>query len=381
MDFPRSVDLFCKVVDNFGDIGVCWRLARQLASQWQLGVRLWVDDLASFRWLCPTLDDSAAVQLQQGIEVRHWEDAFPDVVPHDLVIEAFACHLPQFFIEAMAARSARPVWINLEYLSAEDWVRSCHGMASPHPRLPLTKYFFFPGFVAGTGGLPCEHDLPQLRRQFQADPVAQSGFWQRLSVEPRQEHEIRVSLFAYENAAVASLLDAMAAASVPVTCLVPQSRVTHSVCQWLGQAELQPAAPVRRGALIVQALPFLPQPDYDRLLWACDVNFVRGEDSLARALWAARPCIWHIYPQDDAAHWPKLDALYDIYSAGLAPAAADAVRAMWHGWNHQTDVGASWDGWCQQRASIDSQAVEFARRLEAIGDLASNLLHFCRKIG
>ena len=172
MDFPRSVDLFCKVVDNFGDIGVCWRLARQLASQWQLGVRLWVDDLASFRWLCPTLDDTAPVQMQQGIEIRRWEDAFPDLVPHDLVIEAFACHLPQSFIAAMAIRSARPAWINLEYLSAEDWVRSCHGMASPHPRLPLTKYFFFPGFVAGTGGLLCEHDLPQLRRQFQADPVA-----------------------------------------------------------------------------------------------------------------------------------------------------------------------------------------------------------------
>lgn len=381
MDLPRSVDLFCKVVDNFGDIGVCWRLARQLASQWQLEVRLWVDDLASFRWLCPTLDDTAPAQMQQGIEIRRWEDAFPDLVPHDLVIEAFACHLPQSFIAAMAIRSARPAWINLEYLSAEDWVRSCHGMASPHPRLPLTKYFFFPGFVAGTGGLLCEHDLPQLRRQFQADPVAQSGFWRHLGVAPRQQHEIRVSLFAYENAAVASLLDVMAAASVPVTCLVPQSRVTHSVCQWLELAELQPAEPVRRGALIVQALPFLPQPDYDRLLWACDVNFVRGEDSLARALWAARPCIWHIYPQDDAAHWPKLDALCDIYSAGLAPAAADAVRTMWLGWNHQADIGASWDGWCQQRASIDSQAEEFARSLEAIGDLASNLLHFCRKIG
>ena len=71
----------------------------------------------------------------------------------------------------MAIRSTRRPWINLEYL-VPSWVRSCHGMASPHPRLPLTRYFFFPGFVAGTGSLLCEHDLPQLRRQFQADPVA-----------------------------------------------------------------------------------------------------------------------------------------------------------------------------------------------------------------
>ena len=43
-----SWDIFCTVVDNYGDIGVCWRLARQLAAEHGFAVRLWVDDLASF---------------------------------------------------------------------------------------------------------------------------------------------------------------------------------------------------------------------------------------------------------------------------------------------------------------------------------------------
>ncbi|MEO7887531.1 MAG: elongation factor P maturation arginine rhamnosyltransferase EarP, partial [Polaromonas sp.] len=39
-------DIFCKVIDNFGDIGVCWRLAADLASRGHK-VRLWVDDASA----------------------------------------------------------------------------------------------------------------------------------------------------------------------------------------------------------------------------------------------------------------------------------------------------------------------------------------------
>ena len=46
----RTWDIFCSVVDNFGDIGVCWRLARRLSAGLGQQVRLWVDDLAADRW-------------------------------------------------------------------------------------------------------------------------------------------------------------------------------------------------------------------------------------------------------------------------------------------------------------------------------------------
>ena len=121
-------DIFCTVVDNFGDIGVSFRLARQLAAEHEVAVRLWVDDLASLQQLCPELDPEQEVQFQHGVEVRHWAQNFPDVLPGDVVIEAFACDLPENYLAAMAARTVKPIWINLEYLSAETWVQGCHGL-------------------------------------------------------------------------------------------------------------------------------------------------------------------------------------------------------------------------------------------------------------
>lgn len=377
---PQSVDLFCKVIDNFGDIGVCWRLAHQLRHEFNLTVRLWVDDLESFRYLCPELLPDLLQQDCRGVDVRKWCEPVPALEPHDLVIEAFACDPPETFVAAMVSREPRPIWINLEYLSAENWVEGCHCLASPHPRLPLTKYFFFPGFTAATGGLLCENALQAQCRQFQSNPTLQAEYWQSLQLPPPQAGELRVSLFAYENTAVASLLDAMAASDRAVTCLLPLSRVATNVFAWLGIESAVPFQHFQRGALSVVVLPFVEQPLYDRLLWACDVNFVRGEDSLVRAQWAARPLVWHIYPQDDAAHLIKLDALLARYCLGLDTDAAEALRLLWHGWNHQQNVSQAWNLFCQHHKTLTHHATQWAGQLATLGDLAGNMLQFCKKI-
>ena len=38
-------DLFCRALDNYGDIGVGWRLAADLGARGE-AVRLWLDDPA-----------------------------------------------------------------------------------------------------------------------------------------------------------------------------------------------------------------------------------------------------------------------------------------------------------------------------------------------
>ncbi|HAF55386.1 MAG TPA: elongation factor P maturation arginine rhamnosyltransferase EarP, partial [Thauera sp.] len=171
-------EIFCQVVDNFGDIGVCWRLARDLARRDAAGVRLWVDDWAVLTRICPAAAgmDPASGGTLDGVSLRHWTPAFAASVPGEIVIEAFACELPAAQLEAMAAMAVAPVWINLEYLSAEDWVAGCHGLASPHPRLPLTKHFFFPGFDENTGGLLREADLLARRDRFLAQPQGLSAW-------------------------------------------------------------------------------------------------------------------------------------------------------------------------------------------------------------
>ncbi len=229
---PANWDIFCTVVDNYGDIGVTWRLARQLVAEHGLAVRLWVDDLRSFERLCPELDIDCAQQMQQGVDVRRWSGDWQPVAAADVVIAAFACQLPAEYLEAMAARQNRPLWLNLDYLSAEEWIVGCHGLPSVKYK-QVQKFFFFPGFVPGTGGLLREDGLLEQRRAFQADPQARRDFLHGLGVEPTRDERL-ISLFAYENPAVAGWLDALAVDTRPTRLLVPEGRVLADVRDWLG---------------------------------------------------------------------------------------------------------------------------------------------------
>ena len=382
-----NCDIFCTVVDNYGDIGVCWRLAKQMANEQGMSVRLWVDDLASFHKLCPEAVPTLPIQQCRGVEIRHWSIHFADILPAQLVIEAFACVLPERYVSAMAAQRHMPVWLNLEYLSAEDWVAGCHGLPSPHSSLPLVKYFFFPGFSGETGGLLLENDLLARRDAFLADPVAQEKYWQSLAVPARQTGEVRVSLFSYENPAVEDLLGAWAAGGQPLTCLIPEGRILPQVGSFFGQ-QLAAGDVVQRGRLRVHVLPFVAQDEYDKLLWACDCNFVRGEDSCVRAQWAGKPFIWHIYPQHDGVHIKKLQALLALYCTGLEQETTRTLRTLWEGWNadetarqgFSSDLGQVWNNFMNHQPVLLHHANIWAQQLAA-NNLALNLLDFSLKVG
>jgi uncharacterized repeat protein (TIGR03837 family) len=372
-------DIFCAVVDNFGDIGVSWRLARQLAVEHGLKVRLWVDDLASLQPILPEISCGLEVQTAAGVEVRQWLSPFPPVEPAEVVIEAFGCALPSVYIDAMAVLDRPPVWINLEYLSAEKWVGEYHGLSSPHPSLPLVKYFFFPGFTPETGGLLAESGLLQRRRAFQGSIERKNAFWQSIGLMPPKPDESRVSLFGYENCALPGLLAAWHDSPVPITCLVPEGRLVEGVASFLGLPELECNRDYVRGNLTVRVLPFMDQLRYDEFLWTCDCNFVRGEDSFVRAQWAARPFVWHIYPQQEDAHWVKLQAFLDRYCAALPAEAASGVRTFWEAWNRGSGAGEAWPGFWRHRMVLERHAERWADDLSSQSGLAANLVQFCNK--
>lgn len=361
-------DIFCRVVDNFGDIGVTWRLARQLVAEHDQAVRLWVDDPRAFCRLCPQANTQAAVQIQQGVAVHRWPSEWQPISTADVVIEAFGCELPDAYIDAMAQRSRPSLWLNLEYLSAETWVDGCHGLPSLQPK-GLPKFFFFPGFTPRTGGLLRENGLIAQRRCFQQDPAARLAFLQGLGVTP-EPNALLISLFAYENPALASWLEALANGAQPVQLLVPEGRIIADLARWLGLSALAAGDQHRRNALTVHVLPFVSQDDYDRLLWSCDFNAVRGEDSFVRAQWAGRPLLWQLYPQQQDAHLDKLDAFLARYGKGLSVTANAALQAQWQAWNRGEDMQASWqalqnawpelsaeaENWCQQQAEQTNMA-------------------------
>ncbi len=203
-------DIVCRVVDNFGDGGVCWRLARQLAAEHGLAVTLWIDDVATLARIEPALDPRRDDQVARGVRVRRYSESHPATfIDPDVVIEAFACGLSDPYRDAMAAQPRPPVWVNLEYLSAESWVESAHALPSPHPRMPLTCWFYFPGFTASTGGLLREVGLPEARNAFMRDPAARAAAWRAIGVAP-PESALTISLFCYANSALPALLDAWA---------------------------------------------------------------------------------------------------------------------------------------------------------------------------
>lgn len=380
MRTTRTWDIFCRVVDNFGDIGVCWRLARQLAAEHGQRVRLWVDDLSAFARIQAGVVPALARQVVRGVEVLVWTAPFQANLvtePADIVLEAFACDVPEAYVQAMARRVPSPVWINLEYLSAEDWVAGCHALPSPHPRLPLVKYFFFPGFSAGTGGLLRERGLLEQRRRFCRSVRAQGLLWESLGLSMPAADEVRVSLFAYPDPALPELLAAWADSPGRVVCLVPDGPVAAEACCLAGADAIRPGTTALWGNLEVRVFPFLPQDRYDRLLWACDCNFVRGEDSFVRAQWAGRPFAWHIYPQEEGAHWPKLLAFLDLYCAGLSLEAGDALRGLWQAWNRGKGIGPAWKTFWENRCALAAHGETWALALASRKHLADALVEFC----
>jgi uncharacterized repeat protein (TIGR03837 family) len=379
---PDSIacDLFCAVIDNFGDVGVCWRLARQLSAEYGWRVRLFVDDLHTFARLCPTLDVALDRQRVEGIVIEHWREPAhvgDALTVADIVIEAFACELPPAYVAAMARRARTPVWINLEYLSAEDWVAECHLKPSPHARYPLTKTFFFPGLGPGTGGVLKERSLDDERIAFEASAAARDAWWSNTvgAARPGPEATV-VSLFSYENPAVDALLEQWRDGAEPIVVLAPEGRVSGALARFFGAPTFGAGAHAERGSVRAHSLAFRPQPEFDRLLWSSDINFVRGEDSFVRAQWARRPFVWHIYPQSDAAHLPKLDAALAHYAASLPSAAKAAIGRFWHAWN---GVGPlDWADFWGHRPTLRARADTWADELASVGDLAGNLADFAK---
>lgn len=347
-------DLFAQVVDNHGDVGFSWRLAADLAGRGET-VRLWLDDRSALSWMAP--------RGVPGVSLGSWRDAVA-AGPAEVVIETFGCGLPDGYALQMAHRTPAPVWIDVEYLSAEAYVERSHGLPSPRTLSDgsvLTQWYFYPGFTSSTGGLVREPGLLARRDRFERAPWLADRLG--LAAVPMPQERV-VSLFCYDNPKLPNLLDTLAA--TPTLLLVTRGAATHQVERLLGAGR-------RRGALRALMLPLLDQPDYDRLLWASDLNLVRGEDSFVRAQWAGAPFLWQIYPQADHAHVRKLDAFLDLHLQTAQPGLQSGVRAAFRAWNsmgawHDLPAQDAWRELCR----------DWRDRLAAGCDLAALLQAFAR---
>lgn len=334
-----KVLLFCRVIDNFGDIAVSWRLAQQLAKEHGAEVTLVSDQMAVFAQLEARVCAVSPSQTVAGIQILTWMSVWEDDASvllekgwPQVVIEMFSCRLPAAYESALSQHSPRLVWFAVDYLSAESWVEAYHALPSPQSG-GMVKYFFFPGFSVKTGGLFCETELI-------AHVLAEKSDIERNHRRPltlyginrRATDELWISLFAYEPLILPAWVTFLSKRNRPVTLFVPRGRVSDYLAATLG-LDLPVDGCVILGSLRLRILPMLPSAQYDALLAACDLNFVRGEDSLLRGLWAMKPLIWHIYPQEADYHLVKLDAFLARYTENVSQPAAQAFMAWHQAWN------------------------------------------------
>lgn len=306
---PNSIDIFCRVIDNFGDIGVCWRLAQSLSTDSK--IRLWVDDLHSFKKIEPALDPSLRQQRLKGLEIHHWHEQITEWQAAELVIEAFACELPEAYLEAM--KNQTRCWLNLDYLSAEKWVEDFHLQPSIQAN-GVPKYFFFPGFTKKTGGLLRHHKIinnAQEKSEYLKYLLPGQAYTFYLDKKP-----VLINLFCYPHAPIEALLRSL-----------PEGRETMIIAAKSVAPQLESIAKELNSKVYIQRLNFIVQADYDCLLQVADINLIRGEDSFVQAHWAAKPMLWHIYKQDEEQHLVKLNAWLEAINA---PSWLRQLNCLWN---------------------------------------------------
>jgi uncharacterized repeat protein (TIGR03837 family) len=360
--------LFCRVIDNFGDAGVCWRLSRQLSTEYGWRMRLYIDQPDVLHRIAPQSRHAAIGEASGEIEVAPWPDGHSVGLVGDVVIEAFACRLPDSYVQAMTERPKAPVWINLEYLSAEPWVEACHGLPSPDPASGLIKHFFFPGFSAATGGLIRERAFQATARHFQSKEVRRD-FLGSLGARALGDADLPVSAFCYPDSPLSSLIST--AESVRPAGKRPLWLVPETVAQCFpALGDLVP------GRVLV--LPFMDQDDFDRLLLSCELNFVRGEDSFVRAQLAARPFVWQAYRQTEDAHRQKLHAFLAQFLADAGGGMTSAVREMFEAWNGFGVLDETvWRRYALGFGKIADHGRQWLKRLDSTPNLAEKLVRFC----
>ncbi|SIR35999.1 conserved hypothetical protein, PP_1857 family [Shewanella morhuae] len=387
MPHANHWDIFCTVVDNYGDIGVTWRLAKQMANEYHIPVNLWVDDLASFSHILPTLDPLKTAQSFNGVNIIHWIKPLPiEFFAGEVLIEAFACELPEQVKELLVHLHQNdpksvPIWLNLEYLSAEDWVEGCHGLPSLQAN-GLKKYFYFPGFGAKTGGLICEQDLFAERDTWQADTANKLQLFSQLGLKGIEAQDTVISIFSYETEALPALCELWQQSAEKIHALIPKGRSLNSLTHLLpcDIAALVPGQQVTHGNLTLHILPMTNQQSFDRLLWSCDINIVRGEDSFMRAQWAAKPFIWHIYPQEDDYHLVKLEAFLKIYCDNLAPEIAENWSKLNLAFNQaqQSAVNLHWQNLNLVSLPLLQHVKQWPINAINAADLATRLVQFVK---
>ena len=372
MDKTRVLDIaiLCKVVDNYGDIGFAYRLARALSAlDGGIRIRFVIDNLASFALLAPGIDSHAALQQYENWAVFDWNAAsvctasFSESMPK-IVLQCFQCPYPEWLETLLFDKKNTAVVhvVNIDYLTAEDYAEDFHCLKSLTRSSRVQKVNFMPGFTSKTGGL-------LLDRKSACVTVKKNPY------------EFSVLIFGYARD-YAPVVRALCAFEAEKRKSDERFKLCAYAATGQGQDAFMKAYADSNAHFAAERLPFLAQSEWDDLLYAMDALFIRGEDSLSRACLSGVPFVWQAYPQEDDYQLVKVEALLHRIKDFFPPDDFAIVEDAWKLYNASgtafCDTEKALFAFLEASCRIKKYFAAFASALIANGDFACSLLDYLR---
>lgn len=388
-----TIDLLCKVVDNYGDIGFVYRLAKGLRERLpESEIRIIIDKLPAFKMLAPGIDPGRAVQRLSSFLVVDWNhpwEGFRKQTPR-IVLECFASGRPPFFEDILfdPARKDRRLILNIEHLSAEPWVDELHLMQSATRDALVEKKIFMPGFTPGSGGLIMDSrflaDLEKWETAFcQGDVAVQAARARILDTAGIEDTNTLgafwFTAFSYERDYTGIFKELTAFSAIRPLRFFAAAGPSQDAARlaWLESGKPFPFI----------ALPFLEQEQWDEFLMASNFSIVRGEESLARAALIGRPFIWHAYLQENAHHLVKVKAFASLLAATLPPEPGEKLGKTFVDFNTRVQdrkdlaVSGRMADMLENYEIYKNSFRVFAKNLAGLGDLCARLVTFLQEFG
>ena len=311
----NSIDIFCEIIDNFGDIGVVYRISKELKKIFQnVRIRIVLNRLEEFKAINKKVKDVDYQEIDGLICVteKYVKENMESFGVSDVFIEAFGCNVPEEYVKA--AKENSKLWINLEYLSGEKWIEDFHLCESLIDSKTLKKIFFMPGFSEKSGGV-----------------IIDSGFLERMKFGKENRDEVLKkyfkdfdlkdkfigTVFSYEKN-FENLLETLKNYEKETVLLLMGEKTQKSFSEILKKNLTEDYGNiVKYGKITMIYSDFFSQEEYEEIISASDFNFTRGEDSFVRGIILGKPFMWHIYLQEEKAHMDKIKAFTERFKESV----------------------------------------------------------------
>ena len=311
----NSIDIFCEIIDNFGDIGVVYRISKELKNIYQNArIRIVLNRTDEFKAINKRVKDLEYQEIDGLIcttfsYVKKNAESFGAA---DLFIEAFGCDVPEEYLKI--AKKNSKLWINLEYLSGEKWIEDFHLCESLIDSKTLKKIFFMPGFSEKSGGVIIDSGFLK-RKEYGMDN--REEVLKKYYPEIDFQNKLIGTVFSYEKN-FENLLETLEKQDRETVLILMGEKTQKSFSEILQKKFRENFGKIGKyGKITMLNANFLSQEEYEEVISAVDFNFTRGEDSFVRSILLGKPFMWHIYLQEEKAHMDKIRAFNDRFKESV----------------------------------------------------------------